>query len=229
MTIHVNGLDAVVFDLDGTLIDTAPGLQRVVNRMLAGGGLSELDLDTVKYSIGGPVEEMVTADVTAAGGSFDGRTLTDWVESYLAELAKHDVRDDRPFAGVPDILADLRNAGMRLAVCTNKRLDSTRKILEAQGLLGLFDLIVAEDQLDGFRKPDPRHLFAVLDGLGVPLEQAVLIGDHANDFNCARAAGVPVVLCRYGYSPIPLETLGPDAIIEHFTELPAALERIIAP
>jgi len=221
-----NRFTAAVFDLDGTLIDTAPGLQKVVNRMLATGGLPDLDVDTVKFAIGGPVEEMVGATVHAAGGDFDGRSVGDWVETYLAELAKHDVRGDPPFAGVPEVLAGLRDDGIRLAVCTNKRLDSTRKILEAQGLLDLFELIVAEDQLDGFRKPDPRHLLAVLDGLDVAAEGAVMVGDHANDFNCARGAGVPIVLCRYGYSPTPLEDMSPDGIIEDFSDLPVALERL---
>ncbi len=221
-----NRFTAAVFDLDGTLIDTAPGLRKVVNRMLAKGGLPALDVDTVKYAIGGPVEEMVTATVEAAGGGFDGHSLSDWVGIYQGELARHDMREDPPFAGVPEVLAGLRDAGLRLAVCTNKRLDSTRRILEAQGLLGLFEVIVAEDQLDGFRKPDPRHLLAVLDGLGVAPERSVMIGDHANDFNCARGAGVPIVLCRYGYSPVPLEEMGPDAIIEAFPDLPAALERL---
>ncbi len=221
-----NRFTAAVFDLDGTLIDTAPGLQKVVNRMLAAGGLPALDVDTVKFAIGGSVEDMVTATVHAAAGGFDGHSLIDWVETYLAELAKHDVREDPPFAGVPEVLAGLRDAGIRLAVCTNKRLDSTRKILEAQGLLDLFELIVAEDQLDGFRKPDPRHLLAVLDGLDAAAEGAVMVGDHANDFNCARGANVPIVLCRYGYSPTPLEDMAPDAIIEVFPELPAVLKTL---
>lgn len=221
-----NRFAAAVFDLDGTLVDTAPGLAKVVNRTLAKGGLPALDVDTVKYAIGGPVEEMMTTVVEAAGGGFDGHSLDDWVTIYRGELDKHDVLEDPPFAGVPEILAGLRDAGIRLAVCTNKRLDSTTRILKALKLFGLFELIVAEDQLDGFRKPDPRHLLAVLDGLGVAPERSVMIGDHANDFNCARGAKVPIVLCRYGYSPVPLEVMGPDAIIETFPDLPAALERL---
>ena len=219
-----NRFAAAVFDLDGTLVDrSAPGLAKVVNRTLAKGGLPALDVDTVKYAIGGPVEEMMTTVVEEAGGGFDGHSLGDWVAIYRGELDKHDVLEDPPFDGVPEVLAGLRDVGIRLAVCTNKRLDSTTKILKALGLFELFEVIVAEDQLDGFRKPDPRHLLAVLDGLGVVADKAVMVGDHANDFNCARGAGVPIVLCRYGYSPVPLEEMGPDAIIEAFPDLPAAL------
>ena len=185
-----NRFTAVVFDLDGTLVDTAPGLAKVVNRTLAEGGLPALDVDTVKYAIGGSVEEMMTTVVEAAGGGFDGHSLDDWVAIYRGELDKHDVLEDPPFAGVPEVLAGLRDAwdsGWRCAP-TSAWIRRPRSSRRWGFFSDLFEVIVAEDQLDGFRKPDPRHLLAVLEGLGVAADKAVMIGDHANDFNCARGA-----------------------------------------
>ena len=86
--------------------------------------------------------------------------------------------------------------------------------------------MLGEDRLGELRKPHPRHLLTILEELDVVPGQAVMVGDHANDFNCARAAGVPVVLCRYGYSPVPVAEMGADAVIDEFPQLPAALERI---
>ena len=106
-----NRLSAAVFDLDGTLIDTAPGLRAVLNRMLAQGGLPALDLETVKHSIGGTMEDMVSVAVRAAGGTCDAGTIAGWAERYLAELARYDVRRDPPYPGVPETLADLRGRG----------------------------------------------------------------------------------------------------------------------
>jgi len=220
---------AIVFDLDGTLVDSAPDLHAAVNRLLARSGRPTLALDQVKGMVGDGVAKLVERALAATGGvpaSGDVEGLAQWVSRYLDEYEGHGTDLSRAFPGVTKTLARFYDAGILMAVCTNKPQTATMQVLKGLELASYFDAVIGGDALDGVRKPDPRHLLGVIEALGVDPAQAVMVGDHANDLACGRAAGTPVVLCAYGYSATPVGTLGADAVIERFEDLPAVIDRL---
>lgn len=217
----------IVFDLDGTLVDSAPDLLASINRVLGTSGRRNLELAEVTGMVGDGVPKLVERALVATGGVPDGESvenLAGWVSRYLDDYQSHHTELTRPYPGVPETLESLRATGFQLAVCTNKPHQATMAILETLGLAGMFNAVLGGDVLDGVRKPDPRHLMAVLSGLGVAPDAAVMVGDHLNDLACARGAGSSAVLCAYGYSRTPVDELGADAVIERFDELPKAIE-----
>ena len=217
---------AIAFDLDGTLVDSAPDLQAALNRVLTWAGRDTLELDRVKGMVGDGVQKLVERALAATGGVPDSEaveTLSHWVSRFIDEYQSHDVELTHPYPGVPETLARLHEQGIALAVCTNKPQAATMHILEAFDLSKYFDAVLGGDVLDGVRKPDPMHLLATLAGLGVEPAEAVMVGDHLNDLACARGAGAPAVLCSYGYSRVPVSGLGADAVIDNFVDLPEAL------
>ena len=220
---------AITFDLDGTLVDSAPDLQAALNHVLTWAGRSTLDIDRVKGMVGDGVQKLVERALEATGGIPDAEaveTLSHWVSRFIDEYQSHDIELTRPYPGVPETLDRLRKDGFALAVCTNKPQAATMHILDAFGLSKYFNAVLGGDVLDGIRKPDPKHLLATLAGLGVEPSEAVMVGDHLNDLACARGAGSPAVLCTYGYSRVPVTELGADAVIEHFADLPKALKSL---
>lgn len=222
---------AIAFDLDGTLVDSAPDLQAALNRVLTWADRQSLEVDQVKGMVGDGVRKLVERALAATGGVPDVEaveTLSHWVSRFVDEYQGHDAELTQPYPGVPETLAELRAAGYALAICTNKPQTATMHILDAFGLSRHFDAVLGGDVLTGVRKPDPKHLLAVLAGLGVEPAQAVMVGDHLNDLACARGAGAPAVLCAYGYSRVPVSELGADAVIERIDQLPDAIAAISA-
>lgn len=225
------GPAAIVFDLDGTLIDSAPDLQAAINRMLAGLGRAPLTVDAVKGMIGDGVPKLVERAFAATGGLPDGGAdgLAAWVARFGEDYENSGFPLTRPFAGVLDVLAELKADGRPLAVCTNKPQVATEEILDRLGLAGFFGAVVGGDAIPGLRKPDPGHPLAALAALGVAPARAVMVGDHANDLACARRAGMPAILCAWGYSRTPVAEMGADAVIERIEDLPAALAALPVP
>lgn len=222
---------AIVFDLDGTLIDSAPDLQAAINRMLATLGRQPLSVDAVTGMIGDGVPKLIERALMATGGIPDGGTadaLAGWVARFGDDYEGCGFPLTHPFAGVIGVLAELHAAGLLLAICTNKPQAATVEILKRLDLARFFNAVLGGDALNGVRKPDPRHLLAAIEALGVAPGEVVMVGDHLNDLACARGAGTPAILCAYGYSRVPVGELGADAVIERIDELPAALASIAA-
>ena len=220
---------AVVFDLDGTLVDSAPDLQAAMNRMLAQIGRDELSVEAVTGMIGDGVPKLVERGLEASGGIPDGDAvegLAKMLSKFADEYKGHGTELTKPYPGVIETLANLRQAGIAMAVCTNKPQAATMEILEALDLARYFNAALGGDALDGIRKPDPKHLIAALDAVGATPGEAVMVGDHLNDLAVARATGSPAVLCTYGYSRVPVTELGADAVIDAFDQLPDALANL---
>ena len=220
------GPNAIVFDLDGTLIDSAPDLQASINRMLAAAGRGPLTVEAVKAMVGDGVPKLVERALAATGGVPDGgagNDLAAWVARFGGDYEGCGFPLTHPFSGVPDVLAALREAGVALAICTNKPQAATDEILDRLHLARFFGAVIGGDAIAGVRKPDPGHLLAALKALGVGPAAAVMVGDHVNDLDCGRAAGTRVVLCAYGYSRTPVRELGADVVIGRIEDLPAAL------
>lgn len=211
---------ALLLDLDGTLVDSAPDLAGALNQLRAEQGLAALALDDVKAMVGDGVAKLVERGLppTAAPAEFDRL-----VARYVALYHERQTALTRPFPGVVETLRALNAAGWRLAVCTNKPEAPSREILAAFGLDGLIAAVGGGDSF-AERKPAAGHLLATLARMAAPPEAAVMVGDSPNDVLSARRAGLPVIVVGYGYSRVPPAELGADAVIERFAELPAALE-----
>jgi len=205
-----------VFDLDGTLVDSAPDIHASLDRLMAGLGLAGFTRAEVIGMVGDGVRALIEKALTARGRRFDEGTLATFVADYTENAAQ----ETRPFEGIPAALDTLAEAGWRLAVCTNKPELAARKLLEDLGLARRFAALGGGDSFP-VRKPDPRHLLATLAAAGAGPEAAVMIGDHRNDVQAAAGAGVPCVFAGWGYGPAEMAAGAPVAA--HPAELPALM------
>jgi len=213
-------LKAVLFDLDGTLIDSLPDIAAAVNRLLVAEGREALPEPEVRLMIGNGADRLVERAFAARGGL--PAPLPQLLARFLAEYEPRAAEATRPFPGAAEVLETLERSGLKLAVCTNKPSGATTEVLAALGLARFFTAVVGGDETPAL-KPDPRHVQAVLDRLGVTAAEAVLVGDSINDIEAAHGAGLPVVAVSFGYTRVPPRELGAEAVIDHFSELPAAL------
>ncbi|MES2710339.1 MAG: phosphoglycolate phosphatase [Pseudomonadota bacterium] len=186
----------MLLDLDGTLVDSVPDLADALNRLLAAHGQTPLDRASVTGFVGDGVAALVERGFTARGMAVPAGAVDDFLADYTPRAAEL----TRPFPGIAEMLAELRGAGWRLAVCTNKPEAAARALLETLGLAPLMDALGGGDSF-AVRKPDPGHLHATLALLGGVGSRAVMLGDHANDVVSARAAGIPVIFAGWGYGP----------------------------
>ncbi len=210
--------NTLIFDLDGTLIDSAPDLHRSLNAVLTEHGRAAVPLDGIRAMVGDGAAKLVERGFADTGDAVTPAALPGLVQRFLLHYAAGQHAMTQPFPCVIDTLAALHEQGCRLGVCTNKPHGPTLEILELFGLTRFFGAVTGGDSLP-VRKPDPGHLLGTLELLGAAAEDAVMIGDSANDVAVARAAGVPAIVVRYGYTRTPVEELGADAIIDRFDEI----------
>ena len=214
--------DALVFDLDGTLVETAPDLRAALNHTLAGIGLPPLSLPELRAMVGDGVLALLKKGLDKHRAAADVETLFD---EFLDYYGRNLSRESFVFPGLLPIIETLGGHGVKFAVCTNKPVTLSRRLLGELGIEQHFPVVLGGDSLP-VRKPDPAHLGGTLDALGVAPERAVMIGDSSNDVATARGAGVPVIVVSFGYTTTPARALGADLVIDHFDELPAALAEL---
>ncbi|MDE2514520.1 MAG: phosphoglycolate phosphatase [Rhodospirillales bacterium] len=210
----------VLFDLDGTLVDTLPDLAAGVNRLMAGLGLAPFARAEVAAMIGDGVAALVRRALAARGLPMDAAALARFSDDYAAHVAV----ESRAFPGIAAMLDGLAAGGWRMAVCTNKPEAMARRLLDALGLARYFAAIGGGDSFP-VRKPDPAHLRATLIAAGASADQAVMVGDHANDIEAAIAAGLPAIFAGWGYGPRSMAS-GAAALADDVAALPAILERL---
>ncbi|MDH3703638.1 MAG: phosphoglycolate phosphatase [Alphaproteobacteria bacterium] len=213
-------LPALIFDFDGTLIESAPELARCLNALLAEDGRRPLTQAQVEDMIGNGVAKLVERGLRASGGV--PSNLDAHVKRFMAIYDSAPITDTPIYDGVTETLARLGADGHVMAICTNKPYAPTMKILDGIGMTHHFSVVGGGDSFP-VRKPDPGHLEGVLDMLGIARDQAIMIGDSPNDISCAVAAGVRSIAVTYGYSRIPHAELGADRLIDRFDALPAAI------
>lgn len=213
----------LVFDLDGTLIDSVPDLHACINRLLESEGRRLLDLPELTRMVGDGVPALVRRAYEATGGLTDDfeACVQRYLGLYGAALADRTV----PYPGVVETLEQLQRAGHRMAVCTNKPYAPTMEILEALGLARFFSAVAGGDSLP-VRKPDGGHLLGTLEMLESGPNRAVMIGDSLNDIQVAINAGVRSIAVSYGYRRQPVEELGADIVVDSFSDIPAALAKL---
>jgi phosphoglycolate phosphatase len=210
----------LVFDLDGTLVDTAPDLVAAANHVLGHVGLSPVDAQSLRPYIGHGARYMIDRATAAANLSEAEREelLARFMDYYGAHIAV----GSRPFEGAVDALERFQAAGAKLAVCTNKREGMSRQLLDTLDLSRFFAAIAGRDTLPT-SKPHPGHLLGTIGLAGGEASRAIMIGDSKVDIATAKAAGVPVIAVSFGYTDTPIRDFDPDAVIDHYRELASAI------
>jgi phosphoglycolate phosphatase len=215
----------IAFDLDGTLVDTAPDLMAALNFVLGEAGLAAIEDAQMRNLVGGGARVMIERGlalhrVPAAAGDVD-RMFQDFLRFYEKHIADY----SKPFPGCAEMLDRLTAEGARLIVVTNKIERYSVQLLQTLGLADKFSVIAGPDTF-GVRKPDPGHLLKAVERAGGDSARTVMIGDSITDVNTARAAKVPVVAVSFGYRSETIEELAADHVIDRLDELPALLGRI---
>lgn len=215
----------VVFDLDGTLVDTAPDLLRALNQVLDLEGLPHPPEAVVRFSIGHGARALLDKTTRLYGAAYTDQRLDQltaaFVDFYAADIASL----SRPFPGVIEALDELEAAGARLAVCTNKRTGLSLQLLDALDLTKRFAAVVGADSVVA-RKPDPMHFLETVSRAGGDSARAIMVGDTDTDAKAARAAGAPIILVRFGYTEDPA-SIGADAMIAGYEELAGTARRLL--
>lgn len=217
----------IVFDLDGTLIDTAPDLVDTLNAIFAREGLPKVPFATARNLIGGGARTMIARGIEADGVALAPARLDRLFADFLTHYTEHIADRSQPFPGLTEALDVLAAKGCRFAVCTNKFERLSILLLTKLGLAGRFATICGQDTF-GVQKPDPEVLRRTIAAAGGDLRNAIMIGDSITDIRTARAAEVPVIAVDFGYSERPVSEFEPDRIIGHFNQLPAAIASISA-
>jgi phosphoglycolate phosphatase len=212
----------VVFDLDGTLVDTAPDLVATLNIIFAREGLPPVDYDVARNLVGGGARAMIERGLAAERRTLAAAEVDRLVADFIAHYAAHIADRSRPFPGLEPALDALAARGCRFAVCTNKLQWLSVRLLDALKLSQRFVAICGPDTF-GLRKPDPQFLRGTIAQAGGQVERAVMVGDSISDIASARAAGVPIVAVDFGYTETAVGELGPDRVISALADLPQAV------
>jgi phosphoglycolate phosphatase len=212
----------VVFDLDGTLVDTAPDLVDTLNVVFGREGLPPVPYEKARTMIGGGARRMIELGLQAEGRHCSIAEIDRLFGDFILYYGDHIADRSRPFPGLDDALDTLEARGCRFAVCTNKLEGLSRRLLDALALSPRFAAICGQDTY-GIQKPDPEILRRTIAQAGGDIGHAIMVGDSATDINVARAAAVPVIAVDFGYTEVPVAQLSPDRIIGHFNELPDAV------
>ncbi len=208
----------IVYDLDGTLADTAGDLMAALNAVLGREGLAPLPIANGRSMVGGGARALIERGFAASGRTLDPQKVEALFGDFLAHYNAHIADLTQLYPGVETALAAFARAGWRQAVCTNKMEGSAKLLIERLGVAERFAFICGQDTF-GVGKPDPTPLIKTIAACGGANERAIVVGDSAIDIKTARAAGLPVIAVDYGYTDVPVAKLGPDRVISHFDEL----------
>jgi phosphoglycolate phosphatase len=216
----------VVFDLDGTLVDTAPDLISALNFVLDREGLPAMPLHSARNLIGGGARKLIERGLEVEGRAASVEDITRLTRDFIDYYAAHIADASRPFDGLEAALDDLEKQGFRFAVCTNKLEWLSKLLLDQLGLSSRFAAICGADTF-GVAKPDPAILRETVARAGGHLSSAIMVGDAGPDVGVARRAGIPVIGVEFGYTEVPIADLNPDRVIAHMRDLPDAVNSLI--
>lgn len=218
----------LIFDLDGTLVDTAPDLLAAANAVLAARDRPAIEPATLHHMIGFGARSLIAQAFTATGEEVRAEEMPALEAIFLDHYRTHLADFSRPFPGVEETLLQLKEAGARMAVLTNKPHVLAAPLLEQLDLLRFFPIVYGAGSR-GYVKPDPRIFHDVVDELSGGKGhggRGVMIGNSVTDLQTARASNVPCILMSYGYTPVPATSLGADTVLDHFAHLPEAVRQL---
>src|ERR1700683_4740000 len=217
----------IVYDLDGTLADTAEDLVATLNYLLGREGLAPLKVETAGSLLGAGARALIARGFAASGETLDPQTLEALFADYLAHYSEHIDVHTRLYPGVNKALATFARAGWRQAGCTNKIEGLANLLITKPGIAKRFAFICGQDTF-GIGKPDAAPLLKTIAASGGAKERAIMVGDSETDIKTARAAGVPVIAVDFGYADVPVKELRPDWVISHFDQLMETCDALLA-
>ncbi len=224
----MSALPIIVFDLDGTLVDTAPDLISALNFVLEREGLPAVPLASARSLIGAGARTLIERGLEVAGRVASLEDITRMTADFVGYYAAHIADASRPFDGLEDALDELVARGHRLAVCTNKLEWLSTRLLDQLGLSARFAAICGADTF-GVSKPDPAILRQTVARAGGDVSSSIMVGDAGTDIGVARGAGIPVIGVSFGYTDVPIAELKPDRLIHHMRDLPSAVKDLHPP
>ncbi len=222
---HLLKLDAVLFDLDGTLVDSVPDVRWSLNQALAAEGRAEVSIDQVKDYVGQGARQLAERALRDTGGMLDDAQHKRLLDGFLDTYRNNPVQFTTVFPGVFEALARLQSRDIKLAICTNKPDITTWPVLRTLGFDKIFPVVLCGDKARK-QKPDGAHVTQTAEMLGVDPANCIMIGDSENDILAAHDANVPSVCVTFGYCHVPLEDLKPTVVIDHFDALDGAIDQI---
>jgi phosphoglycolate phosphatase len=217
---------AIIFDLDGALVDTAPDLMAALNAVLLRAGHRLIGAAELRGLVGFGVRRLFERAFEKTGAVLSEERLQEYSGEFLRHYRANIANESRPFPRVSETLETLIGEGARLGVCTNKPHDLTELLLDELDLARHFGAVIGAG-LAPYNKPDPRHILDVVNALNGDAERTVMVGDSAVDVNAAKAAKIPVIVMSYGYTVEPAHALGADALTDDFAEIPALAARLV--
>ncbi len=217
MSIGGDRRSIILFDLDGTLIDSAPDIRTALNEVLHQASLPIVTLEQTRSFLGDGPTQLVQRAFTAVGIPLHASALSLYRERYLRAYEAHLAAETRPYPHVMQTLRALRWAGWRLAICTNKPHAATISVMQQLALDSYFETAAGGDSF-AVRKPNPDHLLLTLAALGATADQAIMVGDSENDVAAARGANIPVILMSHGYHHGPLADMAADLVLDSFAD-----------
>ena len=216
----------IVYDLDGTLADTAGDLMGALNAVLTQEGLAPLPVENARSMLGAGGRALIARGCAASGRELTPLKLEALFGDFLAHYNSHICERTRLYPGVDAALTAFAQAGWRQAICTNKMERSAKLLMQKLGVAERFAFICGQDTF-GVGKPDPKPLLGTIAAAGGVSDRAIMVGDSITDIKTARAAGLPVIAVDFGYTDVPVAELGPDRVISHFDKLEAACAPLI--
>jgi phosphoglycolate phosphatase len=211
-----------VFDLDGTLADTAGDLMASLDYVLIHEGFEATPIENARSLLGAGARALILRGLAAQGASLPDEKVEQMFQLFLTYYESRIADDSRLYPGVIEALDTLAARGDFFAVCTNKIERPARLLLEKLGVAERFAFICGQDTF-GVAKPDPLPLLRTIQASRGERTRTLMIGDSRTDIATARAAGIPVIAVDFGYTDRPIEEFSPDRVISHFDELPAAV------
>lgn len=217
-------IKAVIFDLDGTLVNSAPDLMLATNHVLSRLERRAITMDEVRSFVGQGARKLIARGCAATGEPIDEKTLDFYFAEFLRFYGKNIAVNSVGFPGVIDLLKRCAAGGLKMGVCTNKLEGLSVRLLQALGMEKYFGAIVGPDTVN-IAKPDPAPYLETVKRLGVPAKNSIMIGDSETDILTARAVGVPVIGVTFGYTQKPVATYNPDYLVSHFDEIWDIIQR----
>ncbi|WP_316859659.1 phosphoglycolate phosphatase [uncultured Cohaesibacter sp.] len=223
MTDH--SFTCILFDLDGTLVDTAPDLTEALNHVLERNGLASVTVQQVKNLVGLGARISIQRSFASYGVEIADEALDEAHGQFLAHYSANIYKYSVLFPGVETVLKHFKDQGFKLGVCTNKTQHLSEELLEKIGIASYFETICGPNTVPN-HKPHPDHIFAAIERTGGIAEKSVMIGDSQADVDSAKAAGIPVIAMTYGYTATPAHELGANLVLDDFSDIPEALNRL---
>jgi phosphoglycolate phosphatase len=218
-----NSKYALIFDLDGTLIDSAPDLKTACNKLLAQYNLPKITLEDTHHFVGNGAQKLVERAFKHAGKEPSPEEIETRTQEFLAFYNGHEADETVLYDGVMEGLVTLRSLGFRMALCTNKPKAPTLSILKTLKLAPLFDVVIGGDEV-AIKKPAPEMLLKALDEMDCSPDKTIMIGDSPNDIGAATNAQIKSIAVSYGYRKVSMGDLGGDYQVDKFSQIPDIIQ-----